>query len=438
LSNNAEQRRFDLVVWGASGFTGRLVSRYLAEQYPAPGVLSWAIGGRDAGRLEALRAELGSAFKDLPILIGDSTDRASLDRIVQQAGVVCSTVGPFARFGSELVAACAAAGTDYCDITGEAQWIRNMIDQYETTARRTGARIVNSCGFDSIPSDFGVLFLQNAMIAATGEPCAQIKYRLRAARGGASGGTAASLVYAIQQARDDRTAARALAHPYGLNPIESPSGPDGRGVTGPQYDPDTQSWIAPFVMAVINEKIVRRTNAISGYRYGKAFRYGEAVITGRGLGGWLKAMGMSAGLAALLLSARYRASRWVLQRFVLPGSGKGPSPEEQARGFFNIVLIGHGPTPQAPILRARVTAQRDPGYGATARMLGESAVCLAKDDIKKAGGFWTPVAAMGETLLRRLQDNAELSFVIETESASGQRPMDTPDASIGGEPPQGD
>lgn len=404
---------YQVVVWGASGFTGRLVCQYLAEQYGIGGPLRWAIAGRNRAKLEALRTELGAGAEKLPILIGDSADSATLDTICRQCAVVCSTVGPFARLGSELVAACAASGTDYCDITGEVQWIRRMMDAHEHTAQASGARIVNSCGFDSIPSDLGVLFMHSAMRAATGQGCAEIKYRLRAARGGASGGTIASLLQVIDEARRDPAAARALRHPYSLNPPDQQRGPDGGGVTGPRYDPDTGTWIAPFVMAAVNEKIVRRTNALLNYAYGREFRYGEAVVTGRGATGWVKAMLLTAGLGAVLIGTRYEPSRRFLRRFVLPPAGTGPTPEQQASGFFNIILIGHGQKDSPRMLRGRIIGERDPGYGSTSRMVGEAAVCLACDSVDRPGGFWTPAAAMGERLLARLEANAGLSFALD-------------------------
>ena len=402
-------RDFDLVVWGATGFTGRLVAEYLFGRYGAGGDLRWAMGGRSESKLEQVRAGLGEGAEKVPILVGDSHDPASLQAIVTRARVVCSTVGPFARYGSELVAACARHGTHYCDITGEVQWMRRMIDAHEGTARESGARIVHACGFDSIPSDLGCLFVHDAMRQAHGHPCEEVKLRVRRAKGGFSGGTAASMLNALEEALGDRDVRRVLGNPYSLNPDGERSGPDGPDQRGAAWDPDVDSWTAPFVMAAINTRVVRRSNALSGYAYGREFRYGEAVMTGRGPAGWARAVGLTAGLGGFMTIASMSPGRALLRRLALPKPGEGPSREKRESGFFDLLLVGKGGGAE---VRARVRGDRDPGYGATSKMLGESAVCLARDagDLRVAGGFWTPASSMGSRLIDRLRDNAGMSF----------------------------
>lgn len=405
----AESRELDIVVWGATGFTGRLVAEYLVERYGAQADFRWALGGRDRGKLEAVRAQLGAAAAELPLIIGDNGDEQFLAELAARTAVVCSTVGPYARYGSKLVAACATAGTHYCDLTGELQWIRRMIDQHAAAAERSGARIVHSCGFDSIPSDMGVFFLQREMRRAHGVPCRRIKYGVRKFKGGFSGGTAASLLAMMEEASGDPGVRRLLADPYGLNPDGERRGPDGPDSLRPEYDADFDSWAGPFVMAALNTRIVRRSNALLDYAYGRDFRYSESMLTGRGAGGLVRATGIAGGQGAALVAGAIGPLRNLLGR-VVPKPGEGPSRSERESGFFDIELFGEHPSDAAQSLRARVYGDRDPGYGSTSKMLGESAVCLAVDDLKVGGGFWTTAAAMGEPLLQRLNANAGVTF----------------------------
>ncbi|MDJ0927257.1 MAG: saccharopine dehydrogenase NADP-binding domain-containing protein [Gammaproteobacteria bacterium] len=402
------ERPYDIVVWGASGFTGRLVAEYLLAHYPPGDVLRWAVAGRNRDKLATVLNDLGAAPDSVPILTGDSHDRASLQRIAGSTRVVLTTVGPYAKYGSELVEACAGCGTHYCDLTGEPQWMRRMIDAYEATARETGARIVHACGFDSIPSDFGVWFLQQQARARFRVPCGEIRLLVKGSRGGVSGGTVASGMNAAAEAQADREVARVLVDPYALNPAGERQGPDGRDQAGIEFDAVAGGWTAPFVMAAINTRIVRRTNALLDYPYGRDFRYREAVFTGKGPGGWLGAAGVTAFLGAMMLA---NASSWsrrnVLERLA-PKPGEGPDRRTRETGFFNLLLWGR--MPDGEILRARVRGDRDPGYGSTSKMLAESAICLAQDSIEVGGGFWTPVSAMGESLFARLTKNAGLSF----------------------------
>jgi len=407
-NNNRNHRRYDLVVWGASGFTGRLVTEYLVGRYGTGGELRWAIAGRDQAKLETVCSELGLGNNDLPIIISDSFDSEAIHRLASDTKVVLSTVGPYAKYGSALVEACVAHGTHYCDLAGEVQFMRKMIDRFQSDAEKSGARIVHSCGFDSIPSDIGVWFLQREAQQLHGGPCTEIKLLVKATKGGASGGTFASMMNALEESRHDRDIARILVDPYSLNPAGERSGPDSRDQAGIEFHDETGAWTAPFVMASVNTRIVRRTNALLHYPYGRDFRYSEATMTGSGPAGWLKSAGMTAGLGGFMLASSFDLSRAFLVRRVLPKPGEGPGKAQREAGFFNLLLVGK--LANGSSIRARVTGDRDPGYGSTCKMLSESAVCLARDDLPSRGGFWTPASAMGDALLRRLVDNAGLGF----------------------------
>lgn len=402
-----DARQFDIVVWGATGFTGRLVAEYLLGAYGVGGDLKWAMAGRNLQKLEEIRSGLGPEAGEIPLVTADSHDRKSLDSMVASTSVVCSTVGPFAKHGTELVTACAEAGTHYCDITGEVQWVRRMIDSCEETARKSGARLVHCCGFDSIPSDLGTLFTHHQMERLHDGPCEEVKLRVRRMKGAFSGGTVASLLNALDEARADRDARRTMGNPYGLNPKGEESGPDGPDQKDVRWDADADSWTAPFVMAAINTRVVRRSNALMDYAYGRDARYEEAVMTGRGAAGWARAASMTAGLGAFLVAASVGPAKALMNKLFLPQPGEGPSPEAREAGYFDIRLIGKkGPH----VVRTRVTADRDPGYGATCKMLGESAVCLAKDSLDVPGGSWTPASCMGEKLITRLEERAGMNF----------------------------
>ena len=405
---STQNREFDVVVWGATGFTGALVAEYLLHKYGVGEGLKWAIAGRNPERLEAVKASLGSAAESLATIISDSFDAKELDSMVARTTVIISTVGPYAKYGSALVAACVKAGTHYCDLAGEAHWIRQMIDRHQDAAVESGAKIVHCCGFDSVPMDMGVWFLQHAANSRNGQTCGAITMLVKATRGGASGGTIASILNLIRESREDRSIARVLVDPYGLNPAEERSGPDGRDQQNVRYNEDAESWTAPFIMAGINTKVVRRSNALRSYPYGRDFRYHEAILTGRGFAGWLKASLVTLGLGAFVFFASFQSTRAFLERFILPKPGEGPDAQQRETGFFDLRLFGR--LPDGSVLKTRITGDRDPGYGSTSKMLSECAICLAKDDLDSGGGVWTPAAAMGEFLLQRLQTNAGLSF----------------------------
>lgn len=410
MSEDTATREFDIIVWGATGFTGALVAKYLLRQYGVDGEVRWAIAGRSKAKLDALRDELGLDEEALETIVADSFDAGALSGLARRTQVVLTTVGPYALYGSELVAACVDNGTHYCDLAGEVQWIRKMIDQHHERATQTGARIVHCCGFDSVPMDIGVWFLQEEAKRRFGHYCQSITMLVKATKGTASGGTVASLINLIEESRKDRAIASVLVNPYSLNPEGEREGPDKRDQQGMIYNADAKSWTAPFVMAAVNTKVVRRSHALLGYPYGKNFRYHEAVMTGDGPTGWAKGAAMTAALGGLVVGASYAATRKLLQKFVLPEPGEGPNAELQKKGFFNLMQIGELPDRQ--VLRSRITGDQDPGYGSTSKMLSECAVCLAKDDIEVGGGVWTPASAMAKPLLKRLQENAGLSFEI--------------------------
>jgi short subunit dehydrogenase-like uncharacterized protein len=408
LDSTGNDRQYDIVVGGASGFTGQLVVEYLAHNYPVGAPVRWAIAGRNREKLHRVLAEYCTTGATPAVLIVDSHDGNALRRLARDTRVVLTTVGPYARYGSELVAACVENGTHYCDLAGEPQWIRQMIDQQHSAARKSGAIIVPSCGFDSIPSDIGVFYLQQQAVAQFGQICNEVTLLVRAIKGGASGGTFASMLNAIEQAQNDRRIARILADPYSLNPDGERNGPDGGDQKGMRYNARAGVWTAPFVMAAVNTRIVRRSNALLDYRYGRDFRYSEATSTGRGLVGWWRSAVMTGGLACFLLACTYDVTRSNIVKRLIPAPGQGPSRQQRERGYFDLRLFGR--TASGKILQARVTGDRDPGYGSTSKMLAESALCLAGDPLEVAGGFWTPATAMGQPLMERLISNSGLTF----------------------------
>jgi short subunit dehydrogenase-like uncharacterized protein len=407
---NGDSREFDIIVVGATGFTGALVAEYLCERYGVGKDLRWAAAARNERKLNALRESLGPRAVSLPLVVADTLDAGSVRELAKRTRVVLTTVGPYARYGSELVAACAENATHYCDLAGEVQWIRRMIDAHDATARQSGARIVHCCGFDSIPMDIGAWFLQQEALARFGAYCESILLLVRAMKGGASGGTMASIMNVMREARADREVARVLARPYSLNPEGEQRGPDRGDQRGIRFDTDAQSWTAPFIMATVNTRVVRRSNALLGYPWGDSFRYHEAMRTGGGAGGWFRSAMITGGLAGLVGAASFNWSRGLLERFVLPRPGTGPDAAARERGFFNLEEIGQ--LADGRQIRSRITGDRDPGYGSTSKMLAESAVCLALDDLDSEGGVLTPAAAMAAPLLARLRKNAGLSFEI--------------------------
>ncbi len=387
-------KRFDIAVFGATGFTGRLVAEYLAKTYPAGSGVSWAMVGRSQEKLQSVRDEI-NAPADTPLVLADAGDPASIKSLVESAKVVLTTVGPYQLYSNELVAACAEAGTDYVDLCGEPAWMRQMIDKHEATAKASGARIVFSCGFDSIPSDLGVYLLQEVAKKKFGAPCKEVKGLVRSMKGAFSGGTAASFKATVAAAMTDPSVMGYLKNPFSLaSDFSGPKQPSGSKVI---HDDATGCWLAPFVMAAINTKNVHRTNALLGHAYGEDLVYSEMVMTGPG----------EKGEAA----ARQLASSNNIMSDDGPKPGEGPSKEEREAGSFDILFVGT--TAKGEILKVAVTGDMDPGYGSTSKMITESAICLIDECKETPGGIWTTAPAMGHSLIERLRKNAGLTFEIE-------------------------
>ncbi len=401
------EREFDVIVWGATGFTGKLVVEYLDATYGVGGELRWAIAGRNRDKLEAVRRECAAsgAAADLPIVEADSADRASLDAMVARTRVICTTVGPYALYGTGLVAACAAAGTDYCDLTGEVQWMAQVIPEYQAAARESGARIVHTCGFDSVPFDMGVFYLQQLMQERHGTTATQVKGRVVGSRGGASGGTIASMLNMMEEARKDRSILKKVANPYVLYPEGVAPGQDGPDQRGAVFDPDFDQWTSPFIMAAINTRVVRRSNALLGFPWGEDFRYDEAILNRSR--GQANMVGIASGVGMLAMAMG--PTRALAKRF-LPKPGEGPSRETRESGYYEVLFHGIDPSDRSRDTRVRVTGDRDPGYGSTSRILGEAAACLAQDAPLTEGGFWTPASALGAPYLERLRQKAGVQF----------------------------
>lgn len=400
-------RTHDVVLFGATGFTGALVAEYLAKQYGESDVRI-ALAGRDRAKLERVRqdvAELSARAGTWPILVADAKDASALGAIAAATEVVCTTVGPYAKYGAGLVAACVRSGTDYCDLTGEVQFIRAMIDAHQGEAERTGARIVPSCGFDSIPSDLGTWMMHDAFRARGGQ-VREVRFYAGESKGGFSGGTAASMINMFDELEREPALRKVMGDPYALVPKEA-RGPDRGDQMTVRFDRELGMWTAPFIMAAINTRVVRRSNYLLGSAYGRDFRYSEVMSTGTGPAGLARATAITSGLGAFMGVAAVRPLRRQLEKRVLPKPGEGPDRESRERGFFVVRLIAKGTDRDGRdlTLRGRVEGKADPGYGETAKMLGESALCLALDGAKldAPGGIRTPASTMGSTLLERLR-----------------------------------
>jgi short subunit dehydrogenase-like uncharacterized protein len=407
------KRVHDLIVFGATGFTGRLVAEYLHSTYgvgsEANAGVRWAMAGRNLDKLKQVRDELGISA-DLPLLVADASDAASLKALVAQTRVVITTVGPYQLYGNALVTACAEAGTDYVDLCGEPGWMAEKIPQLQPIAEASGARIVFSCGFDSIPFDLGVVYLQSEAQQRLGEPLARVHGRVKTMKGTFSGGTAASLLATMEAVGRDRSLIKTLGNPYALVPgFKGPRQPDDSTA---EWDDLAKSWTAPFVMAPINTKNVHRTHALRGHPWGTNFLYSERMLTGRGEKGEQRAKKLARNTRIQNALLAIGPTRALIRRFVLPKPGEGPNQRQRETGHYELVFVGQ--TADGKKLRAVVKGDRDPGYGSTCKLITETALCLATetDRTMAPGGVWTPGAAMGLTLVRRLQERAGLSFAI--------------------------
>jgi short subunit dehydrogenase-like uncharacterized protein len=401
----AAERDLDIVVYGASGFVGRLVAEYLARA--APEGVRIGLAGRSKAKLSEVRDSLGAAAAGWPIITADAGDAAALDTLAKSTKVVTTTVGPYAKYGIPLVAACAANGTHYADLTGEVLFVRRCIDEFDEAARATGARIVNSCGFDSVPSDVGVYETFRFAEAQSAGGLTDTTLVLTGGKGGFSGGTIDSLRNQIEVISKDSAARAIVGDPFSLSPdrtLDPPrarSAPDNDSVL-PTRDSVTGIWQGPFVMAPFNTRIVRRSNAIADYAYGDYFHYREVVGFGTSPLGPVLASGMAVGMAGLVAGMGFGPTRAVLNK-VLPSPGEGPSAQARANGYFSLDIYAN--TDSGTVLRTHVAAKGDPGYAATSVMIGESALSLAFDgaDLPDRAGVLTPATAMGSALSNRLR-----------------------------------
>lgn len=401
MARNA--RTHDIVLFGATSFVGQILMRYLVERH-GDTELTWAIAGRSADKLASVAARTGA---DVDQIVVDADDAAGLAEMCAHTNLVISTVGPYALYGSKLVAAVAEAGIDYVDLTGEPQWMQRMIDRYHDRAVETGARIVHACGFDSVPSDMGVWFLQQESQKRFGAPCTSISMAVKAAKGGASGGTVASMMNMMQEVAADPSLRKVLANPYALAAQGDRTGPDQPNVTVPEYDNGHETWLAPFVMASTNTRVVFRTHSLIGREWGRDFTYGESMMMGNGIAGRAKALGMAGGMGGFMGAAAFGPMRKLMGTF-LPEPGEGPSPEAQENGFYDLRF--HGTTAGSDELMVKVTGDQDPGYGSTSKILAEAATTLMESDV--AGGFWTPATALGDAFVDKLVEHAGLTFEV--------------------------
>lgn len=390
----ATGRKFDVIVFGASGYTGRLVAEYLNKTYGLGGEVKWAMAGRSLDKLALVRDEMGLPA-ETPLVAADSDDQAALEDMCKHAGCIATTVGPYQLYGEKLIAACAATGTDYVDLCGEPAFMAQMIEKYSAAAEATGARIVFSCGFDSIPFDLGVWYLQQAAKEKFGAPATRVKGRVRAMEGKFSGGTAYSMRATMEAVQKDPSIIGLLTNPFSLsNGFQGPTQPDGNA---PVEDADIGSWSAPFIMAAINTKNIHRSNALLGHAYGEDFVYDEMMLTGPGDDG----KAMAEAIAGMDMMGGDDA----------PKPGEGPTKEERENGFYDVLF--YGATAAGDIIKAGVKGDKDPGYGSTSKMLSEAALTLAQDNPSTPGGVYTPAPAMAEPLVARLEAKAGLSFEIE-------------------------
>jgi short subunit dehydrogenase-like uncharacterized protein len=388
--------KFDIVVYGATGFTGQLVAEYLAAHYKGDRDLKWAMAGRNKEKLAAVRDAIG-APADTPLIVADAGDPASLKAMVDQTKSVISSVGPYQLHGSELLAACVASGTDYFDLCGEPIWMRQMIEAHEATAKSTGARIVFSCGFDSLPFELGVFCAQEEAKKVFGAPANRVKGRVRSITLTVSGGTAASMRGLFAAAANDHSLVALLRSPFALTPgFEGPKQPPGNR---PVFDQDLDSWTAPFVMANINTRNVHRSNLLMGFPYGKDFVYDEMMLAGPDDQGEANAKRITAANTSEKMNSGG------------PKPGEGPSKEERESGSYDLLFVAIDPDGRQ--VRASVKGDRDPGYGSTSKMISECAICLLRDTPDVPAGIWTPGAAMGHKLIKRLVDHAGLTFAVE-------------------------
>ncbi|MEM6538619.1 MAG: saccharopine dehydrogenase NADP-binding domain-containing protein [Pseudomonadota bacterium] len=401
---NRSDREFDVIVYGATGFTGRLVAEHLLKTYGVGGNVSWAMAGRDADKLSAVASEIGAS--EAPAIIANASDPSSLIEMASRASAIVTTVGPYTAYGAPLVQACVEAGTDYADLCGEPPFMRQMIDTYHEQAKEKNVRIVHSCGFDSIPFDLGVYFVQSLHKEAYGRPASRVDGIVVSARGGISGGTIASGLMTRELVAKDRSARKVMNDIYALAPDGTADRPRQPDPVSPRFSRTAKRWVAPFIMAEINMRNVHRSNLLMDYAYGQDFKYCEMMAAPNAPAAYSIAAGSGAATALL----GFGPARSFLKNTVLPKPGEGPSAQDRERGSYKIEFTATGEGGETS--KAIVTGDRDPGYGSTSKMLAESGLCLASEgaDGEKSGGVMTAAAALGGALIDRLQQNAGLEF----------------------------
>ena len=386
-------KKFDFVVYGATGFTGKLVVEYLVSNYGDDQTISWAMAGRSIEKLQSVKDDIG-VNADIELIQVDSNDISSIDNLMSQTRCILTTVGPYQLYGNHIIAACASSGTDYVDLCGEPGWMYEKISQHKEEAKKSGARIVFSCGFDSIPFDLGVLFAQNEVIKRYGKPSSNIRGRVRVMDGEFSGGTAASMGATMASLKEKPELFEVLINPFSL--CEGYKGPEQAADSKPIFDEKLDTWVAPFFMAPINTKNVHRSNALMNHSYGKDFCYNEMWVSGPGDEGKAVADAM--------------ASLNPMGGKDGPKPGEGPSRESRENGSYDVLFCADI---DEQSVHVSVKGDMDPGYGSTSKMITESAICLVKECEELVGGIYTPASSMGEKLIKRLEMSAGLSFKIE-------------------------
>lgn len=389
-----EEKEFGIIVFGATGYTGRLVCDYLNTTYGVNGDVNWAMAGRSLEKIKSV-ADIMGIPDNVPMIVADISNLQSLKEMVARTKVVISTVGPYQIYGEGLVKECIEAGIDYVDLCGEPNWMHNMIAENEAAAKASGSRIVFSCGFDCIPSDLGVYFLQQAGIEKFRAPFNRVKCRVRALEGTASGGTVASLNETLAAAAQNPEVLALMQNPFALT--SGFSGPEQPSGIAPLFEDDLNSWTAPFFMAPINTKHVHRSNYLLGHQYGSDFIYDEMFLTGPGSEGEAIAQAVTADDSLIKSELK---------------PGEGPSKEERDNGYYDLLFIGSNDKGES--IMASVKGDKDPGYGSTCKLISESAICLLKNPDLASGGIWTAASAMGNVLIERLEENAGLLFEIES------------------------
>ena len=389
-----KENKLDIVIYGATGFTGKLVVEYMQQKYANSPNIKWGLAGRSLEKLNKVKEKL-RVSPEVPCLVVDSDDKDSISKMVNETKCVLTTVGPYQLYGSDLVSECANQGTDYVDLCGEPGWMHEMIETHSDAAKDSGSRIIFSCGFDSIPFDLGVLFVQNAAEDKFGKPALSVRGRVRAMNGEFSGGTAASLGATMNALKINPELFTILANPFALS--NGFNGPEQPADSRPYLDEKLDAWVAPFFMAPINTKNIHRSNALMNHKYGEEFYYNEMMLTGSG----------DQGEEAAKMVA---SSNPLTEKPLLPG--EGPSRESRENGNYDLLFCAD--MPDGSVISASVIGDMDPGYGSTSKMIAESAICLISECENLGGGIYTTAPSMGTKLIKRLEDNAGITFKIES------------------------